>query len=138
MYVYQLSNFTLVLHGRKLWKSRDGFACRVSNGHGENSGQDERELITRDEFTGVSKQGDSSRIANAIVVMPVTRLNAVVVQGCRTSVLGLQLATLTRIMTADRDTHVIHFSLALNSRVISLGYITFLACEMICKLFETL
>lgn len=74
-----------------------GFACHVSNGHGENSGQDERELITRDEFTGVSKQGDSSRIANAIVVILVTRLLAVV-QGCRTY--RATVATLTRIMTA--------------------------------------
>ena len=36
-------------------KTGAGFACHVSNGHGENSGQDERELITRDSPVSLSK-----------------------------------------------------------------------------------
>lgn len=47
----------------------------------ENSGEDERELITRDEFTSERKQGDSCQITNATAMIPVIGLFAVVVQG---------------------------------------------------------
>ena len=47
----------------------------------ENSGEDERELITRDEFTSERRQGDSCRITNTAAVIPVIGLFAVVVQG---------------------------------------------------------